>query len=331
MKAYILRRFLTMVGMLAALSIIIFLILELPPGDFAERHVYQLKSIGVFVTEEDLINYRHQFGLDRPWPERYFRWITNIVLRGNFGMSLIYRMPVTEVIGERLGFTALIAISALIFTYGLAIPIGIYSAIDQYSLADYTFTLIGYVGIAVPNFLLALVLLYISVTVFGSNVGGLFSPEYVDAPWSWERFVDLLKHLWVPAVVLGTTGTAFQMRTLRATLLDEKNKLYVTVARAKGLSEGRLLLKYPVRVALNPIISTLGWELTHVISGAPIVAFVLALPDTGPLFLKALLDEDIYLGGSMLLIYSALTIFGTFLSDVMLALLDPRVRQVRSL
>lgn len=329
MKAYILRRFLAMVGMLVALSIIIFFILELPPGDFAERHVYQLKSIGIFVTDEDLINYRHQFGLDRPWPERYFRWITNIVLHGNFGMSLIYRMPVTEVIGERLGFTVLIAISAIIFTYGLAIPIGIYSAIYQYSLADYTFTLIGYFGIAVPNFLLALVLLYISVTVFGSNVGGLFSPEYADVPWSWGRFVDLLKHLWIPAVVLGTAGTAFQMRTMRATLLDEKNKLYVTVARAKGLSEGRLLLKYPVRVALNPIISTLGWELTHVISGAPIVAFVLALPDTGPLFLKALQDEDIYLGGSMLLIYSALTIFGTFLSDVMLALLDPRVRQGR--
>ena len=327
MKIYLLRRFLTMVGMLAALSIIIFIILELPPGDFAERHVYQLKSIGVFVTEEDLINYRHQFGLDRPWPERYFRWITNIVLHGNFGMSLIYRKPVTEVISERIGFTTLIAISAVMFTYGLAIPIGIYSATFQYSTADYFFTSIGYIGIAIPNFLLALVLLYISVTVFGSNVGGLFSPEYVGAPWSWGRFVDLLKHLWIPALVIGASGTAFQMRTMRATLLDEKNKLYVTVARAKGLSESRLLLKYPVRVALNPIISTLGWELSHVISGAPIVALVLALPDMGPLFLKALTDEDIYLGGSILLIYSGLTIIGTFISDILLALMDPRIRQ----
>jgi peptide/nickel transport system permease protein len=326
-RAFLLRRFLIMIGMLALLSIIVFIILELPPGDFAERHVYQLKSIGIFVTEEDLLNYRHQFGLDRPWPERYLRWITNIVTRGNFGISLIYRKPVTDVIGERLGFTAILAVSAVILTYGLAIPIGIYSAIRQYSIGDYTFTILGYVGIAIPNFLLALVLLYISVTVFGSNVGGLFSPEYLDAPWSWARFVDLLKHLWIPAIILGTSGTAFQIRTMRATLLDEKNKLYVTVARAKGLPEGRLLMKYPVRVALNPIISTMGWELTRVISGAPIVAFVLALPDMGPLYLRALLDEDIYLGGSMLMIYSALTIFGTFLSDVMLVLLDPRIRQ----
>jgi len=271
--------------------------------------------------------FRHQYGLDRPWPERYWRWVTNIVLHGNFGQSLMYRLPVTEVIGERLGFTAILAVAALIFTYGLAIPIGIYSAVRQYSVGDYTFTVLGYIGMAVPNFLLALVLMYISVMVFGSNVGGLFSPEYLEAPWSWARFVDMLKHLWVPAIVLGTAGTAFQIRTMRATLLDEKNKLYVTAARAKGLSEGRLLMKYPVRVALNPIVSTIGWELTAIISGAPIVAFVLALPDTGPLFLKALMDQDVYMAGAMLLMYSALTILGTFFSDVMLAVLDPRVRQ----
>jgi len=234
---------------------------------------------------------------------------------------------VTEVIGERLGFTAILAVAAMIFTYGLAIPIGIYSAVRQYSIGDYTFTVLGYIGMAVPNFLLALVLMYISVMVFGSSVGGLFSPEYLEASWSWARFVDMLKPLWVPAIVLGTAGTAFQIRTMRATLLDEKNKLYVTAARAKGLAEGRLLMKYPVRVALNPIVSTIGWELTAIISGAPIVAFVLALPDTGPLFLKALMDQDVYMAGAMLLMYSALTILGTFLSDVMLAVLDPRVRQ----
>jgi len=316
-----------MVVMLSLLSIVVFIILELPPGDYAERHVFRLRTLGIFVTDEELEAFRHQYGLDRPWPERYWRWVTNIVLHGNFGQSLMYRLPVTEVIGERLGFTAILAVAALIFTYGLAIPIGIYSAVRQYSVGDYTFTVLGYIGMAVPNFLLALVLMYISVMVFGSNVGGLFSPEYLEAPWSWARFVDMLKHLWVPAIVLGTAGTAFQIRTMRATLLDEKNKLYVTAARAKGLSEGRLLMKYPVRVALNPIVSTIGWELTAIISGAPIVAFVLALPDTGPLFLKALMDQDVYMAGAMLLMYSALTILGTFFSDVMLAVLDPRVRQ----
>jgi peptide/nickel transport system permease protein len=327
MLRFILNRFVIMVVMLALLSIIVFVILELPPGDYAERQVFRLKTLGVVQTEEDLANLRHQFGLDRPWPERYAHWITNILLHGNFGQSLMYRKPVTEVIGERLSFTAILAVSALVFTYGLAIPIGIYSAVNQYSVGDYFFTVLGYIGMATPNFMLALVLLYVAVTTFDTNVGGLFSPEYVQAPWSLNRFVDLLKHLWVPALVLGTAGTAFQIRTMRATLLDEKNKLYVMAARAKGLSERRLLFKYPVRVALNPIVSTIGWELTAIISGAPIVAFVLALPDTGPLFLKSLLDQDVYLAGAMLLMYSALTIFGTFLSDVLLALLDPRVRQ----
>jgi peptide/nickel transport system permease protein len=327
MAKFIINRLIIMIIMLALLSIIVFVILELPPGDYAERYVFRLRTLGIFVSEEEMIAYRHQFGLDRPWPERYWRWVTNIVLHGNFGQSLMYRLPVTEVIGERLGFTAILAAASLIFTYGLAIPIGIFSAMRQYSAGDYFFTVLGYIGMATPNFLLALVLLYVSVMVFGSNVGGLFSPEYLQAPWSWGRFVDMLKHLWVPAIVLGTAGTAFQIRTMRATLLDEKNKLYVTAARAKGLSEMRLLFKYPVRVALNPIVSTIGWELTAVISGAPIVAFVLALPDTGPLFLKALMDQDIYLAGAMLLMYSALTILGTFLSDVLLAVLDPRVRQ----
>jgi len=316
-----------MASMLAVLSILIFLIIELPPGDYAERYVFRLRTLGVIVTEEELENYRHQFGLDKPWPQRYWRWITQIITRGNFGISMMYRLPVTEVIGERMGFTAILAISALILTYGIAIPIGIYSAIRQYSIGDYAFTILGYLGMAVPNFLLALVLLYISVIIFGVSVGGLFSPEFVDAPWSWARLVDMLQHLWVPALVLGSAGTAFQIRTMRATLLDEKNKLYVVAARAKGLPEGRLLMKYPVRVALNPIVATIGWELTAIVSGAPIVAFVLGLPDTGPLFLKALMDQDIYMSGAMLLMYSAMTMIGTFLSDVMLAALDPRVRQ----
>jgi peptide/nickel transport system permease protein len=316
-----------MVAMLALLSLVIFLIIELPPGDYAERHVFRLRTLGVVVTEEELNNWRHQFGLDKPWHQRYWRWITQIITRGNFGMSMMYRLPVTEVIGERLGFTAILAIAALLLTYGIAIPIGIYSAIRQYSIGDYSFTVLGYLGMAVPNFLLALVLLYISVMLFGVNVGGLFSPDYIDADWSMARLWDMLKHLWVPAIVLSAASTAFQIRTMRATLLDEKNKLYVVAARAKGLSEGKLLMKYPVRVALNPIVATIGWELTAIVSGSPIVSFVLGLPDTGPLFLKSLLDQDIYLAGAMLLLYSAMTIIGTFLSDVMLAALDPRIRQ----
>lgn len=326
MARFILKRFLIMLAMLAVLSFVVFVIIELPPGDYADRAVYRLKASGVIVTEQEIVTIRHQLGLDRPFFERYWIWISNIVLHGNWGISMLRRLPVTAVIGQRLGFTAALAMATLVFTYGIAIPIGILSAVRQYSVADYTFTLIGYIGMATPNFLLALVLVYFSVVIFGTSVGGLFSPQYVDAPWSMAKFFDLLSHLWVPALVLAVAGTAFQIRTMRATLLDEKNKLYVTAARARGMSEGRLLMKYPVRVALNPIVSTIGWELAAIISGAPIVAFVLALPDTGPLFLVALLDQDSYLSGAMLLMYAGLTIIGTFLSDIMLAYLDPRIR-----
>lgn len=326
MVKFIVKRFLIMLVMLAVLSFVVFVIIELPPGDYADRAVYRLKASGVTITEEEIIGIRYQLGLDRPFLQRYGIWISNIVLHSNWGISMLRRLPVTAVIGERLGFTAGLALVTLVFTYGLAIPIGILSAVRQYSLADYSFTFIGYIGMATPNFLLALVLVYFSVVIFGTSVGGLFSPEFVEAPWSLARLFDLFRHLWVAALVLAVAGTAFQIRTMRATLLDEKNKLYVTAARARGMSEGKLLMKYPVRVALNPIVSTIGWELAAIISGAPIVAFVLALPDTGPLFLVALLDQDSYLSGAMLLMYATLTIIGTFLSDIMLAYLDPRIR-----
>jgi peptide/nickel transport system permease protein len=257
---------------------------------------------------------------------RYWNWISNIVLHGNFGQSFGLHLPVSQVLGERVGLTMLLAVTSIIFTYGLAIPIGIYSAIRQYSVGDYAATIVGYFGMATPSFMLALILLYFSVMVFDTSVGGLFSPEYAEAPWSWGKLVDLGRHLWVPALVLCLAGTAFEIRTMRATLLDEKNKLYVTAARAKGLPERKLLMKYPVRVALNPIVSTIGWELTAIIAGAPLVSYVLALPDTGPLFLTSLLDQDTYLSGAILLMYAALTILGTFLSDTTLAILDPRIR-----
>jgi len=292
-----------MLFMLALLSVVVFVIIQLPPGGYAVRM----------------------------WPQRYWRWITNIVLHGNLGVSLFYRLPVTQIIGERIGFTVILALAALVLTYGLAIPIGIYSATYQYSVGDYFFLVLSYMGMATPNFLLALLIAYISVTVFGTSAGGLFSPEYQEASWSWGRFVDMLKHLWAPALILGSSGIALQARTVRAALLDEKNKLYITAARAKGLSERRLLFKYPLRMALNPIASTFGWELTSIISGAPIVGFVLALPDTGPVLLRALLDQDVYLAGTILLALSALTIIGTSLSDILLALLDPRIRQAKGI
>ena len=326
MAKYLLQRFVIMLVMLAMLSLIVFLTIELPPGDYADRRALDLRSQGVLVTQEGVIALRHQLGLDRPWYVRYVTWISNIVLRGNFGVSFGMHLPVSQVLGQRVGLTIMLAVATIIFTYGLAIPIGIFSAMRQYSIGDYAATMIGYFGMATPSFMLALILLYISVILFNNSVGGLFSAQYNEAAWSWGKFVDLLRHLWVPALVLGLAGTAFEIRTMRATMLDEKNKLYVTAARARGLPEWKLLLKYPVRVALNPIASTIGWELTAIIAGAPLVSFVLALPDTGPLFLTALLDQDVYLSGAILLMYATLTILGTFLSDVLLGLLDPRIR-----
>src|SRR5688500_4852483 len=323
---YLLQRLIIMIVMLAALSVIVFITIELPPGDYADRRALDLRSQGGSVTQQDVTALRQQLGLDRPWYQRYVTWIGNIILHGNFGISFGHHRPVADVLSERVGLTIMLAVATIILTYGLAIPIGIYSAMRQYSVGDYVATIIGYFGMATPSFMLALILLYFSVMVFNNSVGGLFSSQYAEAPWSWGKFVDLLRHLWVPALVLGLAGTAFEIRTMRATMLDEKNKLYVTAARAKGLPEWKLLMKYPVRVALNPIASTIGWELTAIIAGAPLVSFVLALPDTGPLFLRALLDQDIYLSGAILLMYSTLTILGTFLSDVLLAMLDPRIR-----
>ncbi len=327
MIRFLLQRFFAMLVTLALVSVITFIIIELPPGDYAERYAFKLSASGIKMTEEDIQGLRVRFGLDKPLMERYWVWIGNIVLHGDFGLSFQYQKPVLSVIGERIAFTAILALTTLLLTYGLAVPIGIYSAIRQYTLGDYLATVLGYIGLAIPSFMLALVLLYITVKVFNMSVGGLFSPQFMEAPWTWARLGDLLKHLWVPALVLGLSGTAFQIRTVRATLLDEKNQLYVTAARAKGLPEGRVMLKYPIRVALNPVISTIGWELTSIISGAPIVALVLNLPDTGPLFLNSLLDQDMYLAGGMLLMLSALTIIGTFLSDILLAIMDPRIRR----
>ncbi len=310
---------------LVAVSIVAFVVVSLPPGDFADAYAAKRIAGGESITAAEMEAIRTQLGLDRPVYQQYFDWVGGL-LRGDLGFSWDYRRPVADVIGERLPMTILIAVGTLLFTYVLAIPLGIYSALRQYSKTDYTLAIFGYIGLATPNFLLALILMYFANVWFGVSVGGLFSLEYQDAPWSWAKLGDLLAHLWVPIVVLGTAGTAFQLRIMRATLLEELNKMYVTAARASGLSEFKLIMKYPVRLALNPIVATLGWELTTIISGAPIIGLVLSLPDTGPMFITALINQDMFLAGAMLLVYSVLVMVGSLVSDILLILVDPRVK-----
>ena len=326
MIRFVINRFVYMILTLAAVSMVAFVLIQLPPGDFADSYANKRQQAGAPIKVEELDEIRRRLGIDKPWYIQYGKWISNMVLEGDMGYSWEWRRPVSDLIAERLPLTLLLAFSTLILMYGLAIPIGIYSAVRQYSATDHIFSTVGYVGLAIPNFLLALILMYLGQQWFGQSVGGLFSPEYQDAPWRWPRVVNLAEHLWVPVVVLGTAGTAYLIRTIRASTLDELDKMYVMAARAGGLSPMRLLLKYPVRMALNPIVATLGWRLTYVISGAPIVGVVMSLPDTGPLFLHALLNQDMYLAGGMVLIYCAFTIIGTFISDLLLVLLDPRIR-----
>jgi peptide/nickel transport system permease protein len=324
---YGLRRLISAVITLALVSFIVFIVIALPPGDYAEKIVYGRQAeTGMIISDADIQNVRIQLGLDRPFHEQYFTWVSGIVTEWDFGFSFRYFAPVTEVINTRIGYTALIVTTTLTFIYLLAIPIGVFSAVKQYSPGDYLFSFMGYIGLSIPNFLTALILLYISATVFDTSVGGLFSPGVEDDPWSMAKLLDLLSHLWIPAVVLSLSGTAFQIRVIRATLLDELNRLYVTAARARGVPEGRLLWKYPVRLSLNPLVSTLGYEVASAVSGTMVVSLVLVIPDLGPLFLKALTDQDMYLAGTIILLLSALTIVGTFLSDILLALLDPRIR-----
>lgn len=325
MLAYILRRLLIAIGTVWIISVISFVIIQLPPGDYVTSYIAQLMSTGSLVTQEEAENLRAQYGLDQPVYVQYAKWMW-LILQGNFGVSMEWKRPVTEVIGDRLLLTVLLAFTAVIFTWILAIPIGIYSAVRQYSVGDYAFTCVGFIGLAVPNFLLALVVMYLAFAYFGASVGGLFSPEYLDAPWSWARMQDLLKHLWIPAIILSTAGTAHLIRILRANLLDELRKPYVVTARAKGLSELRAILKYPVRVALNPFISTVGYTLPYLVSGSIIVSIVLSLPTVGPLLLKALLAQDMFLAGTIVLLLGVMTVIGTLISDILLVWIDPRIR-----
>ena len=326
MFQFILRRLMYMIPTLIAISIVSFVIIQLPPGDYLTSMVAGLRDQGVEVDAAQLAALKERYGLGQPIYVQYYKWMSGILLRGDFGQSFEWRRPVSGLIWQRLGLTVLISLSTLLFVWAIAFPIGIYSAVKQYSIGDYIATFFGFIGLATPNFLFALVLMYIGFQVFGQNVGGLFSPEFVDAAWSWAKVKDLMQHLWVPMVVLGASGTAGLIRVMRANLLDELGKLYVVAARAKGLPEWKLILKYPVRVALNPFVSGLGWLLPQLVSGSTIVAIVLSLPTTGPLLLRALMAQDMYLAGSFLLMLSVLTVIGTLISDILLAWLDPRIR-----
>ncbi len=326
MLLYIVRRLFYLIPTLIAISIISFAIIQLPPGDFLTSYVAGLRQQGENIDESELASLRARYGLGQPVYVQYGKWISGIVLRGDWGQSMEWQKPVNELIWERLGLTIVLSLSALLVSWFIAIPIGVYSATHQYSWLDYTMTTFSFIGLGTPGFLLALIILFIAQSRLGLNVGGLFSEEYILAPWSWARVVDMLKHLWIPMLILALNSTAGGIRITRANLLDELNKPYVETARAKGVKEGKLIWKYPVRVALNPFFSTVGWSLASLVSGATLIAIVLSLQTTGPMMLRALTSQDMYLAGSFLFLLSALTVIGTLISDILLALVDPRIR-----
>jgi peptide/nickel transport system permease protein len=325
MLQYIIKRLLLLPFLLFIFSLFAFFIIQAPPGDFVTSYIAELAASGSSMGQAQIDALRDMYGLDQPMSVQYLKWMGRI-LHGDLGVSLDWQRPNLELIEERLLLTVMLGAFTFIFTWAMAIPIGILSATRQYSFFDYFFTVFNYMGVATPTFMTALVLMWLAFKYFGISITGLFSPEYVDAPWSWGRFVDLLKHMWLPAVILGMDGTARLARIMRANLLDELNKPYVEMARAKGLSEWQLVLKYPVRLAINPLVSTIGWYLPLLFSGSVIVATVLNLPTIGPMLLRSLTNQDMFLAGAIVLIYSFLAIIGTLISDILLAWLDPRIR-----
>ena len=325
MGAYVIRRVIYAVVTMLVVSVVAYIIIQLPPGDYLTSYIMRLEMQGGEVTDAEVETLKREYGFDLPPHLRYFKWMANL-LRGDLGRSFFYNRPVLELLAERLPLSLLVSLLALLFTYLVSIPVGIYSATHQYSLWDYTLSLVGFVGLATPNFILALLLMFFFFKTFGLSIGGLFSPEYLLESWSWGKFVDMVKHLPVPVIVIGTAGTAGLIRVMRGLMLDEMTKQYVVTARAKGVGERRLLFKYPVRVSLNPIVSTIGWTLPAIVSGQTITAIVLSLPTVGPLLLEALVNEDIILAGSVVMILSFLTVLGTLLSDLLLVVLDPRIR-----
>ncbi len=327
MIRFVIQRLIGLVITMFFVSIMVFIIMELPPGDYAERWAFRkFSGTGTQITQADIDNIRAEFGLDRPAWERYLNWIGGIVTRGDFGQAFAFQTSVNNVLGQKIWLTLAILFSTLFLTYAISIPVGIYAAVHRGSAADYTLTVFSYLGLALPNFLLALILLYISVTYFDSNVGGLFSPEYEDAPWGIAKVVDLLKHLVVPAVVLAWSATALQLQTVRATMSDEINKLSVTAARARGISERRVILKYPARLAINPVAGSIGFDVNRIFSELPIVALVLGISDLGGLLIKSYLDLDMFVAGAILLWMTFIIVVLNFFSDILLAILDPRIK-----
>jgi len=325
MLRYTVHRLLVMVPTLLAVSVLVFVIIQLPPGDYFTTYLNELQSQGERVSAERIEFLRQQYGFDRSPVEQYFIWLAGL-LRGDFGYSFEHSLPVAEVIGDRILLTFVVSFATIIFTWIVSFVIGTYSAVHQYSVGDYALSFLGFIGLATPNFLLALVLLWIANVYFGTSIGGLMEPQYLEQPWSWAKAMSVLEHLWIPVVVIGTSGTAGMIRRLRANLLDELHKQYVVTARAKGMHPFRILLKYPLRVALNPFVADIGNLLPQVISGAAIVSIVLSLPTTGPMLLRALQSQDMYLAGSFLMVLALLTVIGTLVSDLALAALDPRIR-----
>lgn len=326
MLEYITKRIIRMIPQIFIISVLAFIIIQLPPGDYITEYLNRLRASGVTVDEAEVERLTRMYGLDQPMSVQYFKWIGNIITDLDFGYSFSFNKPVNDILLSRMATTFFIALLSFIVSWGLAIPIGIYAAVKQYSVADYFFTLMGFFGLATPGFLLALVLMYYSWTKFGIAVGGLNSPEYLVRPWDWARIVDMLGHLWIPVIILAIGGTANIIRTMRATMLDELRKPYVTVARSKGLSEMSVLMRYPVPIAINPLISTIGWLLVWFFSGGMVVEVVLNLPTAGPVLWRALLGQDMYTAGAYILITGTLVTVGSLISDICLAVADPRVR-----
>ncbi len=326
MLRFILRRFLLMIPTLIAVSIISFIIIQAPPGDFLDSYVARLNTLGEEIDEAQIVALRARYGIDQPIYIQYLKWMRGI-LRGDFGRSMEYNKQVSRLVAERLPWSITISFAAFVFVYLVGIPIGTVSATHQYSIRDYIFTVLGFMGLAIPNFLFALIMLWLYFVYTGTAAVGLLSPQFAMAPWSFAKFVDLLKHLWIPGIIVGTGGTAGLIRIMRANLLDELQKPYVMVARSKGLTETKVLYKYPFRIAINPVISTIGWTLPALVNGELLVSLVLGIPTLAPLFLSALKSEDMFLAGSIVFILSTLTVIGTLLSDILLAWVDPRIRE----
>ncbi|MEK8128714.1 ABC transporter permease [Paenibacillus filicis] len=329
MFSYIVRRLLLMIPVVILISMLVFFVIQLPPGDFVSTYAAKMSTTGEIMDEQALQVMRAAYGLDQPWIVQYFKWIWGMVSEGDFGYSFSYNRPVAEIIGQYMGLTLIVSIVSMLFTYALSIPIGIFSAVKQYSAADYIVTGIGFLGMATPNFLLAIILMYLSYVYIGDPMLGLFSPSFVDQAWSMAKFIDFLKHMIIPIIVIGMASTCDLIRVMRGQMLDEMNKPYMLTARSKGLSEGKIMMKYPVRAAINPIVSTLGWSLTSIFTGSTITAIVLNLPTQGPVMHNALLSQDMYLAGTWLLFMAICIVLGTLISDILLFWLDPRIRMQR--